>query len=453
MDDPMAQYGVGEGALQKLTSPAAVKAARKDNSNYWSADPSTLLSSANVHERAESEVILVTCFWAQSSTSDDLGQSLRKLSTKAQHGNRTIRVRICFSSSSLWQKLSQTASLTGKNWPSSRWQSHLSLPPAHELPGLDLTVRSIFQLPFSVMHPKFVIVDRQRVLLPSCNVSWESWFEGCVDLNGPIVHQFLRFWQSFWAEKGDRHERSLADLPSDVEILTTQAPPTSGLLSCSGYTERNIPAMFLPSPNHRFSLPWLSSERPPPTPLNIYLLTLFTRAEQHIYMQTPNLTSEVVLTELLAALERGVDVTVVTSRKLMRLEQIVTAGTTTQRCVRWLIKQHKILLHRCSSASTTADVEAGLVSRTPGRLIIRFYEPRAAADRADDEPVQSHLKLLLVDAKIAVFGSGNMDRASWHTSQELGLALTSESLVKDVWQHLSIAMEGRSTTEYDSKKV
>ena len=36
--------------------------------------------------------------------------------------------------------------------------------------------------------------------------------------------------------------------------------------------------------------------------------------------------------------------------------------------------------------------------------------------------------------KIVVLGSDNMDRASWYTSQELGITLFGEDAVKIVWE-------------------
>ncbi|KAK0320290.1 hypothetical protein LTR82_008807 [Friedmanniomyces endolithicus] len=464
----MGPPNISEEVTQRLSRPKIIQATKVTYPNYWAKDPVALLCVAKVDniafgtghqiyriailpaiEAAETEVILVTCFWARSEILDDLNDSLRKLSAKARRKGTSIRVRLCFSSCSLWQKLSQSSSLKGHVWSQAQWRSSLGLPDVDELQGLDVEIKSVFQLPFSVMHPKFVIIDRERMLLPSCNVSWENWFEGCIGLHGSVVQQFVRFWQCFWASDGDKQAVTTFSNSS-----TTPTPAARATVSARGPYSRNldvqaVPAMFLPSPHHRFDLPWISSNRAPPTPLNIYLLTLFARAEREIYIQTPNLTSEVVLSKLLKCLERGVGVTIVTSRKLMRLEQIVTAGTTTGRCVRRLIRQYDEIWKRDKTAPE-GDLELGLVAHKIGRLIIRFYEPRVATDPDVVEPVQSHLKLTLVDGKIAVLGSGNMDRASWHTSQELGLALTSESLVEKIWQALSTAMEGRSTTVYNS---
>ncbi|KAK5117027.1 hypothetical protein LTR62_006748 [Meristemomyces frigidus] len=428
--------------------------------------PETLVSLANVHvvafgtghqiyqsiilpaiEKAQDEVILVTCFWAASPTLNDLNHSLRKLSARAVQDGRKIRVRICFSSSSLWQKLCQTSSLSGRTWKPSTWRVGLDLPSPEEVPGLDMAIKSVFQLPFSIMHPKFVVVDRRVVFLPSCNVSWEEWFEGCVSLGGEVVQLFVRSWLEFWAEVEDR-EVLLTGSHGDLQHLGGASRLSTSLLSTSDLEPHMVHSMFLPSPHHRFNLPWLTSDRPPPTPLNIYLLTLVARAEKNIYLQTPNLTMIPFITALLEALDRGVDVTIITSRNLMVLEQLVTAGTTTTRCVQRMMRSHERLARNDERKS--ANLEAGLLQPRRGRLVIKYYEPRAETSPYPSEPKQSHLKLTMVDDKIAIFGSGNMDRASWHTSQELGVAFTSPRVVGEVSRCLGAAMQGRSVVCYDS---
>jgi phosphatidylserine/phosphatidylglycerophosphate/cardiolipin synthase-like enzyme len=52
---------------------------------------------------------------------------------------------------------------------------------------------------------------------------------------------------------------------------------------------------------------------------------------------------------------------------------------------------------------------------------MEYHTPDASRSGAPDEPAVSHLKMTLVDGRFLVLGSGNMDRASWFTSQELGM--------------------------------
>jgi phosphatidylserine/phosphatidylglycerophosphate/cardiolipin synthase-like enzyme len=148
-------------------------------------------------EAAQHEVILITCFWAQSPTLEALGTSLLALNQRAVESGRRVRVRIGFSSTSLVQKLLSRG--RPRVYSGREWHELLGLPSTlTDLAGLDISVTSIFFLPFSVWHPKFVIVDRRTVFLPSCNVSWEEWFEVCVSFKGPIVQEFVNFWTSYW---------------------------------------------------------------------------------------------------------------------------------------------------------------------------------------------------------------------------------------------------------------
>lgn len=451
---------------------------------------------------AQHEVILITCFWSTASeTLARLRETLLQLSEKSvalqrQKGKgkeqqKKIKVRIGFSSSSVWQKLTHTFSKKGRVYsgeevfgkggllsPLSSLSSSSAGKETKEEKekekekelwrGLDLEIKSIFFLPFSVWHPKFVIVDRKEVWLPSCNVSWEEWFEGGVRVQGEgVVRKFVEFWEENWRsdgdggegeEEGEEEEGEEPDQDQEEQEEEEDShhhnPPSP---TTTTTTLPNIPYKFLPSPHHRnphFHLfPWQTPSPAPPTPLNLELLHLFTTAQKSIYIQTPNLTCAPVLDALWgAAVERGVQVTIVTSERLMRVEQLVTAGRTTGWCVRGLVKKYqRAMLER---ERRMGDLEAGR-GGTMGSLRVSYYEPRSeAAAKAktggDAEPVQSHLKLTVVDEEAIVFGSGNMDRASWYTSQELGVAFYSHELVTQVMRSLQSALEGRTKLVYDS---
>ncbi len=82
------------------------------------------------------------------------------------------------------------------------------------------------------------------------------------------------------------------------------------------------------------------------------------------------------------------------------------------------------------------DVESGEPARNLGSLQIGYYRPTSEFER-------SHIKCSTVDSQVVVLGSGNMDRASWYTSQELGVAIEGEDVVKRVWT----AIEGTFAEE------
>lgn len=88
----------------------------------------------------------------------------------------------------------------------------------------------------------------------------------------------------------------------------------------------------------------------------------------------------------------------------MILEQLVTAGTITEFEL-WKLRRHYTKL--LNQYATRTDPEA--LELEPGKLRIGYYHARNGEE--EEEPVKSHLKLVLVDEEVVVLGSGNMDRA------------------------------------------
>ncbi|KAH6623953.1 hypothetical protein F5144DRAFT_584859 [Chaetomium tenue] len=435
---------------------------------------------------ARHEFILVTCFWAPSKTLTALHDALSKLAEHRRlllEGARSqgsaaippLQVRICLSSRSLFQKLLHTQSPNGHVYPPSSWQKKLGLPEPGllEAGGIQLQVKSLFFLPFSVMHPKFAIIDRERALVPSCNVSWEPWLEGCVEMGGDAVHALFAFYSRTWGEppsfqpvSGEHGDTSNATFDSRAANLTL-IPSTAHHLT-EFQSREPVPTLILPSSHHRnphfHPFPWQSSPTPPNTPLNTALLLLFEQAQRSIYIQTPNITCEVVITALLGALERGVNVTVVTNRNMMVLEQLVTAGTTTAWSLRSFIRRFGQLKAAAVGGETTGhgegtaghgDLEA---ARWVGHLRISYFRAKVQAAQGEgsaeaEEPVHSHLKLTVVDSEYTVLGSGNLDRASLFTSQELGLMFYGQEFCAGVKAGVDRVLEGRLDLVYDSDDV
>lgn len=430
---------------------------------------------------ARSEVIFVTCFWAPSATLTALHDALTKLAhhrtalirDAAWRGEQTIpplHIRICFSSRSFLQKLLHPQSRDGYTYPPSSWPTKLGLPDPDLLSdaNIELHVKSLLFLPFSVMHPKFVIVDRRRAFLPSCNVSFESWLEGCVEVTGDAVQSLLSFYSSTWdpafnfcltlnnespgAQTFHTSEASLALIPSTADRLLSFDTASSPAA---------LPTLILPSSHHRNPhfrpFPWQKHPPPPSTPLNVALFQLFDQAWHSIFIQTPNLTCQPIIDALLDALGRGIDVTIVTNRNMMIIEQLVTAGTTTAWSIRSLVRRFNKL-----RGAPSQDLEAG--RRPLGRLRISYFHARShsspvrghrrsllgADQRQGEEPVHSHLKLTLVDGEYTVLGSGNLDRASIYTSQELGILFHDRELASRVKIEADSVLEGRLDLVFDS---
>ncbi|GAP93355.1 putative phospholipase D nuclease [Rosellinia necatrix] len=434
--------------------------------------------------KAEREVILVTCFWASSSTLTALREALERLARlredriRRQHpaGDALTRldIRICFSSRSFFQKLLHPWSRGGYTYPPSKWISKLGLPDPKLLEAglINLQVKSLFFLPLSVIHPKFLIIDRQRAWLPSCNVSWEPWLEGCVEITGDAVATLIRFYSSVWDRHSEVGRQVLADdglqqqanAISNFNDIVPIPIPSPASQSIAPRLDA-VPTILLPSSHHRnprfHLLPWQRSPHPPATPLNCAVLCLFAMAEKKIYVQTPNLTSATVTDALLEALNRGVEVTIVTSKGMMIWEQLLTSGTTTSRCLRSFIKAYKQQQKRLKSSTRVNDNEGSNLMLDPeaqwpklGSLEVFYFHPlpENQLERMPEEPVHSHLKLTMIDEEYAVLGSGNMDRASWFTSQELGILFQSSEFAANVSNVIDQTLRNRRSIVFSSKQ-
>ena len=433
--------------MEGLLTPNGV---HENRFHFWGKEPATLSTTSTIEDfatgigediftdaivplilSAQHEVIVVTCFWACSPSLTKLSDALIELSRRSlAEGLPRVRVRLCFSSRSLFQKLLHTTNCRGEKYPPSAWASKLGLPAAEQLQGLDLQVKSLFFLPFSVLHPKFVIVDRRVALLPSCNVSWETWLECCLKISGPVVSTLRRFWIETWEE--DKSAESCEPGEHWEETWPSSLVPT----------------ILLPSPQHRNPhfrpLSWMNTP-PPLTPLNVYLLHSLKEAKTSIHITTPNLTCKPVLSALSDALARGVNVTIHTCRRMMMAEQLVTAGTITEYCVWRLVRRYKTLprqvKHSSVSASpknaggTARDLEQG--QQSIGCLNITYFN--STPERPE---VKCHIKCTVIDESIVILGSGNMDRASWYTSQELGIALEGKGIARRIMQDLNRAKQG-----------
>ncbi|MCJ1339409.1 hypothetical protein MMC09_004698 [Bachmanniomyces sp. S44760] len=369
----------------------------------------------------------------------------------------------------------------------------MGLPPPEKLSGLDMQVKSIFIRPFSVMHSKFLIVDRCHAFMPSCNVSWENWLECCLAIEGPMVGNLCSFWRHIWGPHDFPGLDIHPDSSSDQDYPTERIPTASNLRSLPTPTH---PLILLPSPHHASLvqlLPFISSRYPPPpTPLNTYILTLLNQATKSITLLTPNLTSPPVTTALLSALKRGVDVHIITNRKMMLLEQLLTARTITELEVWKLKRRYRKMYDEVRSRTSTRAIhersvvvvveeeednlpilEEGLLQPltpphnhhphqnhkrttppTPGTLQISYFSPAPfpSSSSPTPPPSKTHIKLTIVDDRTLILGSGNMDTASWFSSQELGLGIRGGDgvgLVGGVWGGVLRALQGMGVEGVD----
>ncbi|KAF8426976.1 hypothetical protein EV426DRAFT_591035 [Tirmania nivea] len=435
----------------------------------------------------EHELLFVTCFWSKSASLEYLSKTLLELNrlhplSCRDHIRSKLRIRICFSSRSAFQKLFHTSSDKGYIYANTaRAYQKLGLPSPEKLGNLDIVIKSKFFRPISVLHGKYVIVDRKRLLLPSCNVSWEEWLECMGVFEGGIVDSFLEYYHETW---GDTRESLQSPSGSQNNQCTESiwAPKPLPPLSIQFRRDRLSPTIFLTQPHHAVFPPlrfvptiisrFISTCLPfrispsvtpaPPTPQNVFMAALVRQARRSIFIQTPNLTCPDLLEVLYERLTRhgeSIDIEIITCTKMMLLEQVVTTGlggpsprkdgaerkrrwgATTESCVKELFRRVNVTINESSTLRIYyyTSLPVILASSAYGGDV----KSRFTAQEEMEMAKQSHVKAMIVDEEVTVIGSANGDRASWFTSGEVNVMVLDEDFARGVKDSLGKGVGNR----------
>jgi phosphatidylserine/phosphatidylglycerophosphate/cardiolipin synthase-like enzyme len=425
------------------------------------------------------ELIFATCFWNKRSQScRDLVALLRLLSEKAIAQSRTIQVRICFSGVSTWSK--RMTSRRGKVRKPEKWK-HYGLPPAEEIMGLNMVVQYKFMYPCGFMHPKYVIMDRKRAWMPSCDLTSEKWLECCIEMEGEIVSdKMFKFWSSVWGihragtelppffYKPDATQLESVPLGLPQLLRKIRGPDSNSNTESSTSSARKIGRMIsevtfplieaaetttvlLPSPH---SNTYQERTLPPcPDAWNTFIQHNIRAAKSSIFIVCPTFSGMNLYIALKAAFERGVDIHMILSRKHRELEHMVVMLWTTSYWVgrlrhAWNRAKHRFNKKNREYDSNMRKGKFNSADRRPklGSLHIGYYTPNHNLDpetQGGVEPTKLHMKMVCFDDEVIVLGSGNMDFTSMHSLQELCVAFYSKEMVASISRTLETFLQGR----------
>lgn len=150
-------------------------------------------------------------------------------------------------------------------------------------------------------------------------------------------------------------------------------------------------------------------------PQNTAFMALLRSAESHVYILTPNLNAEDAKREVLAAVQRGVVVTIHLTLHLNdKREDLPYQGGNNVKVANELYKEvgaDNKKLKICWYTNEVLSASAGL-----------FY--------------QSHVKYMSVDDSVVVVGSANWDTQAWYGSQEMNIVIGDPAVAKKMDQEL-----------------
>ncbi|KAK6357717.1 hypothetical protein TWF718_002026 [Orbilia javanica] len=401
---------------------------------------------------ARSEIMIFSNFWKHSYAAQRIGDALKILSKAVgERSGLPIIVKIMFDRGSIKHLLQPRAQVTEDEWIS------LGLPSSQDIPNIDLEVVNYHNFPIGTFHSKFMVIDKKVAVLNSCNIQDNSNLEMMCQFEGPIVDEIWDHAVSTWGLNMDSKRPSLnrssngtliypdAISVAPVDFASFCDPPPRQIIdSVTKVLNRSISNPPLPditgddildTPFHSHTrssannLPMVLAPRAPyssfgntslNTPQNAAWLSAIHFSKSKVFIQTPDLNAPPVIAALLEAIRRGVEVTMVLCLGYNDLgEMLPTQGGHNEWVVAHMMKQ--------------------LNEEEKGRLNICWYVGRDMLKpvHASKHFRTCHIKLMIVDERIGIQGSGNQDTQSWFHSQEINIVIDSEEVCRQWMEQLT----------------
>ncbi|RKP04403.1 hypothetical protein THASP1DRAFT_33835 [Thamnocephalis sphaerospora] len=413
--------------------------------------------------KADEEVVALTYLFDRlSSCTRDIAQAVRDLNGRAQKDGRRVRVffmvdsaglMLLESTQNMWRAeaydskvsaasvypLGLLSSLSYGDGVHSISPEIIGLPAAHEVPALDLRVRTFHYWTVGTLHSKTLTVDGYRTVVGSKNMDAEIGSELLVELEGPVARsirtEFYHIWRSGrFADDGD-DEYGMAVLHTSPNG-TTAANDTKLVPAMPDGMQVKMP------PLQRHSNPRATADMVPILVLsrrwspsmstvdldsaqNAAWLAAFQLAKQKIYIQTPNFNAVPAREALVESVKRGVRVDLVTSYRFEEIGETIYPSSQADG------NNHE--------AYRRLYQEVGQDIKHPGNGTFRgcwYIGHRQPANAAPSKDEWTHIKLMNVDDELVIFGSGNMDAQSWFHSHETNLLVDDAAFAKEITKEL-----------------
>ncbi|KAL5364539.1 hypothetical protein BJX96DRAFT_168364 [Aspergillus floccosus] len=446
---------------------------------------------ANCIARAEKEVFLATNFWIHSDASTLITNALCELSRRAGDRGKRVVVKVIYDRGNPRQVYDSHLRVPEKKYITGK----VRLPSAEEIPNIDMQVINYHRPVLGTFHAKFMVVDRRIALIQSSNIQDNDNLEMMVRLEGPIVDSIYDTALISWGRSFDtplpmlsspaadeggyeimyqhfdvendglstilkqhttkyphydpdllsEERRVNSALEPSEEESKTQAvtkhlntsiqPDTTGDAPDTDQEPQMKPYTLIP-PHKPIPIalvnrePWGAPNHTSVyTPQNAAWLSAIQNAKHSIFIQTPNMNAEPIIQALLEAIRRGVIVTCYLCLGYNDAGQLLPFQNGT----------NEMISNRMYRSLDTDEDRTRLrifnyVGKDQTRPIHNRFKRRSC-----------HIKLMIIDERVAIQGNGNLDTQSFYHSQEVNI-LVDSPLVCRTW--LEIINQNQNTATY-----
>ncbi|KAI0392130.1 hypothetical protein F5Y17DRAFT_460189 [Xylariaceae sp. FL0594] len=163
--------------------------------------PDIVRHMSNLIVRAEKEVFLATNFWQNSTASRYITNAIRELSKRvvARGDHSRVVMKVIYDRGNPRQIVDPHHCVQESEYTSS----HVNLPPAKEISGVDLQVINYHQPVLGTFHAKYMVVDRKIGIVQSNNIQDNDNLEMMVQFEGQIVQSLYDMALLSWHKKLD----------------------------------------------------------------------------------------------------------------------------------------------------------------------------------------------------------------------------------------------------------
>jgi len=360
---------------------------------------------------AEREVILSAGFWKNGASVDAVHDMLVELNNNiSQNPNRSkVVVKI------LWDRgyprggsFKFNAKVDQKKWPKLR------VPSFHEVPNLKIEVLNNHRPVLGALHMKYLIVDRNKVLLSSNNIQNKPNLEICFCFEGEIVNSIYDTFLISWSESLCPSLPCLSTPASNTALFNFKSPEeiaanrSNNAFNPFFYHNSHPPvpmALLNRWPHGGFTNKDIS------TPQDVGWIGAFRYAKRSVYIQTPDFNATPAIIEIYEACVRGIQVTMLLCYGYNDLKEHIFQGGTNLQVTKRLYKQLE---------------KAGFARN----FTVGWYVAKQETHPVKNK-LQSHVKFMAIDDEVAIVGSGNMDTQSWFHSAELNVMVDSPQIIQE----------------------
>jgi len=331
--------------------------------------------------KAKEEILITTFLFDRTSPCGKIAaKALTDLNTKLKATGGRVRVYWVASTMSellFWRKrpfklprLSDIVHSMHETKP-----SEFDLPDAASLTNLDFHIKTFHKWILGAVHNKLYIIDGHTFITGSKNWDELPAFEYVAKLEGSIAMTARADFERIWGTK-------LPTLASGG--VTTPRPGEVPMLYLSRISNRGL-------------------SHPEDNPQDQAWMKALDIAETSVFIMSPNFTTKTIVAKVLAAVRRGVKVTVITA---YRFNDVVSWFNT-----------KSIGNNRYGFKHMKEDLRYEKQHVRDNLVLCYFLGKRVQPPRPAKEEF-AHVKFMAIDNEFMIFGSGNQDTQSWYNSSE-----------------------------------